>query len=84
MRTLKYAPERRAQGALCREKDRERETERERERAHARVLWMARGPLVLVLAAPELCGSVARLCVRVLCSSCPCLGRAPELCGWSV
>ena len=31
-RALKYAPERRAQGALCREKHRERETKRERER----------------------------------------------------
>ena len=29
-------------------------------------------------------GSVAQLCVQVLSSSCPCLGRAPELCGWSL
>ena len=29
--------------------------------------------------APELC-----LCFRVLSSSCPFLGRAPELCGWAV
>ena len=28
-RALKYAPERRAQGALCREKDKERERETE-------------------------------------------------------
>ena len=27
---------------------------------------------------------MARLCVRVLSSSCRCLGRAPELCGWSL
>ena len=43
---LKYVPERRAQSALCREKDRERETrERERERERrkeSRVLWTAR------------------------------------------
>ena len=51
-------------------------------------LWLGLGfllssscpPLVLVLAAPL--NSVARLCVRVLSSCCPCLGRAPELCGW--
>ena len=28
------------------------------------------------------CGRAPEPCVRVLSSSCPCLGRAPELCGW--
>ena len=49
--TLKYAPERHAQGALCSERKRnlKRKRERERERrkesrvsARARVLWTAR------------------------------------------
>ena len=31
-----------------------------------------------------LSSSVAWLCVRVLSFSCPCLGRVPELCGWSL
>ena len=34
------------------------------------------------LAAPL--NSVARLCVWAFSSSCPCLGRAPELCGWAL
>ena len=38
--------------------------------------------LVLVLAGPL--NSVAGLCVQALSSSCPPLGRAPELCGWSL
>ena len=43
-------------------------------------------PLLVVLLSlfwPRV-NSVAGLCVRVLSSSCPCLGRAPELCGWSL
>ena len=41
-------------------------------------------PLVLLVYSNSWLGSVARLCVRVLSSSCPCLGRAPELCGWAL
>ena len=45
-------------------------------------------PLVLLLAAPlSSVNSVAGLCVQALSSSCPPLGRAPELCqlcGWAV
>ena len=46
------------------------------------------GALVLVLAAPlNSVNSVAGLCVQALSSSCPRLGRAPELCqlcGWAL
>ena len=40
------------------------------ERARARVLWTAYWALVL--------------CGWALSSSCPCFGRAPELCGWAL
>ena len=72
----------------ARKKERKRERERERAgRACAMDgLLGSCPPLVLVLAAPlnSVAGLCGRLCVRVLSSSCPCLGRAPELCGLSL
>ena len=82
-----------------RERERERE-KKSRVSAGARVLWTAYWALVLLLSSvlgsvagpcPRLVldltaplNSVAGLCVRVLSSSCPCVGRAPEPCGWSL
>ena len=67
---------------LKRMREREREREKEsRASARARVLWTA---YWLLSSSCPLCWALWLGLVLFLSSSCPCLGRAPELCGWAL
>ena len=69
-----------------RKTERERESERKRKRKRAgRARGVCYGRLTGLLSSScPLCWALWLGLVLFLSSSCPCLGRAPELCGWAL
>ena len=75
----------RSERAVQRERQRKKHLEREREsRASARVLVCYGRLTGLLSSSCPLCWALWLGLVLFLSSSCPCFGRAPELCGWAL